>query len=113
MNDAPGVRTGIPRPLVTGPSAWIGPDLAQRPGEWTCHLLATEIDEIEAATATVRRRSMDIATIRPPDFPLPTLGPVLDRLRDDVLNGRGFVLLRELPVEGRPIADNATAYFGI
>ena len=113
MNDAPAVSAGIPRPLVTGPSAWLGPDLAQRPGEWTYTLSAVEIAEIEAATATVRRLGMAIADIRRPDFPLPTLGPVLDRLRDDVLNGRGFVLLRGLPVEDRPIADSAAAYFGI
>jgi hypothetical protein len=117
MNDAPGVPTGIPtsipRPLVTGPSAWVGPDLAQRPEEWTYTLSPAEIAEIEAATATVRRLGMDIADIRRPDFPLPTLGPVLDQLRHDVLNGRGFVLMRGLPVEGRPIADSATAYFGI
>src|SRR6185437_11013131 len=34
-------------------------------------------------------------------------------LREEVLNGRGFVLLRGLPVEGRPIADSAAAYWGI
>ena len=38
---------------------------------------------------------------------------MLDRLRDEVLNGRGFVLLRGLPVEDRPIEDSATAYWGI
>jgi hypothetical protein len=32
MNDAAGVSTGIPRPLVTGPSAWLGPDLAEQSG---------------------------------------------------------------------------------
>jgi Taurine catabolism dioxygenase TauD, TfdA family len=38
---------------------------------------------------------------------------VLHRLRDEVLNGRGFALIRGLPVEGRPIAESAIAYFGI
>jgi len=37
----------------------------------------------------------------------------LDRLRDEVLNGRGFVLLRGLTVTDRPIAEAATAYWGI
>jgi hypothetical protein len=117
MNDAPGVprdiAASIPRPLVSGPSAWIGPDLAQRPEAWTYTLSAGEIAEIEAATAMVHRLGMAIADIRRSDFPLPTLGPVLDQLRHDVLNGRGFVLMRGLPVEDRPIAESATAYFGI
>ena len=99
------------RPLVTGPSAWIGADLAKRPEEWTYRLSPTEIAEIEAATASVHGR--DIAAIRRADFPLPTLGPVLERLRDEVLNGRGFVLIRGLPVENRPIAESAAAYWGI
>ena len=30
-----------------------------------------------------------------------------------MLNGRGFVLIRGLPVEERPIAESATAYWGI
>jgi hypothetical protein len=100
-----------PRPAVTGPSAWIGPDLAKRPEEWTYRLSSTQIAEIEAANAQVS--GGDIATITRADFPLPTLGPVLDRLRDEVLNGRGFVLIRGLPVEDRPIAESAAAYWGI
>ncbi len=99
------------RPIVTGPSAWIGAELARRPDEWTYQLTPDEIAEIEAATASVLGR--DIATIARKDFSLPTFGPVLDRLRDEVLNGRGFVLLRGLPVENRPIAESATAYWGI
>jgi hypothetical protein len=47
------------------------------------------------------------------DFRLPTLGPVLDRLRAEVLDGRGFVLLRGMPVEDWPIAESATAYWRI
>jgi hypothetical protein len=58
-------------------------------------------------------RGLDVADIRREDFPLPTLGPVLDRLRGQVLDGRGFVLLRGVPVEGRPIAESAAAYWGL
>ncbi len=100
-----------PRPLVEGPSAWIGADLAQRPEEWIYHLTPRDLAELETAVAGVRGR--DIAAIRRADFPLPTLGPVLDGLREEVLNGRGFVLIRGLPVAGRPIADSAAAYWGI
>jgi hypothetical protein len=100
-----------PRPFVDGPSAWIGAKLRQRPDDWTYTLSPTEIGEIEAAVGTVRGR--DLAGLTHADFILPTLGPALDELRDEVLNGRGFALLRGLPVEGRPIADSAAAYWGI
>ena len=102
-----------PRPLIEGASAWIGRDLRQRPDGWTYQLSHAEIREIEAATASVRTRGLDIAEIRRADFPLPNFGPVLDHLRDEILNGRGFVLIRGLPVEGRPTADSAAAYWGI
>jgi hypothetical protein len=102
-----------PRPLVEGPSAWIGADLRRRPETWIYTLAPAELAEIDVATAAVRARGLDIAEIGRADFPLPTLGPALDRLREDVLNGRGFVLLRGLPVEGRPIAHSAAAYWGI
>src|SRR6202048_2245058 len=72
-----------------------------------------EIAEIEAAVRAVRARGLDIADIRRRDFPLPTLGPVLERLRAEVLDGRGFALLRGMPVEDPPIAESAMAYWGI
>ncbi len=102
-----------PRPLIDGPSAWLGRDLREREEEWVYRLSASEIAEIEAATEAVRARGLDIAKIRRADFPLPSFGPVLDRLREEVLNGRGFVLIRGLPLEDRPIAESATAYWGI
>jgi Taurine catabolism dioxygenase TauD, TfdA family len=57
--------------------------------------------------------SKDIPSIRKEDFPLPTLGPRLRRILDDVLNGRGFVLLRGLPVERWSKQQSATAFFGL
>jgi hypothetical protein len=100
-------------PLVEGPSAWIGADMRNREAEWSYRLSSPEVAEIAAAVRQVRARRLDLAEIRRDDFPLPTLGPVLDRIRGEVLDGRGFALLRGLPVEDRPIADSATAYWGI
>jgi hypothetical protein len=101
------------RPLIAGPSAWTGADKRGREADWSYCLSPSEIAEIEAATQAVLGRGLDLADVRREDFPLPTLGPVLDRLRVDVLDGRGFVLLRGMPVEDRPIAESATAYWGV
>jgi hypothetical protein len=101
------------RPLVKGPSAWVGAEMRKRESEWTCRLSPAQLDEIDAAVAAVRARGLDLADIRRADFPLPTLGPVLDRLRGEVLDGRGFVLVRGMRVEGRPLAETATAYWGV
>jgi hypothetical protein len=101
------------RKLIEGPSAWIGAEMRGREAEWSYRLSPSEVAEIETALQSVRARGLDTADIRRDDFPLPTLGPALEELRDEVLNGRGFVLLRGMPVEGRPIADSATAYWGV
>ena len=107
------VRSVPSRAPIKGPSAWIGADMRGREAQWTYRLPPPEIAEIEAAVKEVQARGLDIADIRRADFPLPTLGPVLDRLRAEVLDGRGFVLLRGVPVEDRPVAESATAYWGI
>ena len=101
------------RRLIEGPSAWTGADMREREAEWTYRLSDQEIAEINDAVLKVRSRGLDLADIRREDFQLPTLGPVIGRLREEVLGGRGFVLLRGMPVEGRPIEESATAYWGV
>jgi hypothetical protein len=101
------------RTLIEGPSAWNGTEMRKRESEWTYRLSPAEITELEAALRHAQSRNLDIADIRREHFPLPTLGPVLHRLRDEVLNGRGFVLLRGMPVEDRPIAESAMMYWGV
>ena len=110
---ATSARPAPSRLPIEGPSAWVGADMRGRQAEWTYRLSPPEIVEIETAVKAVQARGLDIADIRRYDFPLPTLGPVLDRLRVEVLDGRGFVLLRGMPVEDRPMAESAMAYWGV
>lgn len=46
-------------------------------------------------------------------FPLPTLGPVLEAVREEVVNGRGFALIRGVPVERYSRQEVMIAYWGI
>ncbi len=102
-----------PRPLVEGSSAWIGAELRTRPETWTYRLSAAEIAEIEAAVTGFLHLGRDIADITRETFPLPRFGATLDGLRRGIMHGRGFVLLRGLPTQGKPILHNAIAYCGI
>ena len=100
-------------PLQTGAAAWYGPDMAAR-GEWLMPLASADILEIERAVEPLVARDGDIAAISAADFPLPSLGPKLKaRVRDEVLSGRGFLLMRGLPVERWSLRAAATAYFGL
>ncbi|MBN9516137.1 MAG: TauD/TfdA family dioxygenase [Alphaproteobacteria bacterium] len=100
-------------PEQTGAAAWYGPDVSRR-DDWLMSLSTTEVAEVEAATKALVARNADIAAITAHDFPLPTLGAKLRaRADDEVLNGRGFLLLRGLPVERWSMAESATAFFGL
>jgi hypothetical protein len=100
-------------PEQTGAAAWYGPDVSRR-DDWLMPLGTTEVAEVEAATKALVARNADIAAITAHDFPLPTLGAKLRaRVDDEVLNGRGFLLLRGLPVERWSMAESATAFFGL
>jgi Taurine catabolism dioxygenase TauD, TfdA family len=106
----------VPRvlpPQQTGAAAWYGPDMAVG-DEWLMPLTPADIREIEQAVEWLIARDADIAAISVGDFPLPSLGSKLKaRVRDEVLNGRGFLLMRGLPVERWNLREAATAYFGL
>ena len=46
-------------------------------------------------------------------FPLPTLAPFLDSLRSQILNSRGFILFRNIPVAQWGNHKSAVAYMGL
>ena len=91
---------------------WHGPAMAAR-SDWVEPLAGSELAEIEAAAAPLAARDTDIAGLAVADFPLPTLAPRLARIRHDVLHGRGFALLRGLPVAHWPLRLAATAFYGL
>ena len=107
-------NTPLP-PEVGDRSAWYGPDLKGRT-DWIEHLSETEIAEVESAAvelAELAKSSFDLTAINSDDFRLPTLGPRLHHLLDEVLSGRGFVLIRALPVERWTKREAAIAFLGI
>ena len=100
-------------PQQAGAAAWYGPHMAAR-DEWLMPLAPADVREIEQAVKSLIACDADIAAISVGDFPLPSLGSKLKaRVRDEVLNGRGFLLLRGLPVERWSLREAATAYFGL
>lgn len=97
---------------VRGPSVWYGPDLAAR-REWLEYLTEIEIEEVESASRRLAATPIDIPAIRTAVFPLPTLAVRLKRILNEVLNGRGFALIRGLPVERWSKREAAIGFYGI
>lgn len=102
----------MPDGPLTGAAAWYGKAM-EASTEWVHALSEVELAELDGALRAVRARGLDIAEVTRADFPLPTFGDTLDRLRGDVLRGRGFVLIRGLPVDRYAMADAALIYWGI
>jgi len=96
-----------------GEAAWYGPEISGR-SDWQMPLDPAELAEIEAAVRPLAAREADIAVIRASDFPLPTLGAKFRaRVEKEVLNGRGFLLMRGLSVHRWTMRQSATAFFGL
>src|SRR5690606_26517601 len=66
---------------------------------WIWQLPADAIVEIDEAVRLLESNACTIPNIQKADFPLPTLGPELERLAHEVEYGKGFQIIRGLPVE--------------
>ena len=92
--------------VLDSAAAWRGPEMCAGSG-WELRLSDAEVAEIDRAVAAIDRPLIEVDRDA---FPLPALGPKLARLRRELLEGRGFFLLRGLPV-GRMSREEAVAAF--
>jgi hypothetical protein len=81
--------------------------------QWTEILTAADLAEIDAAIAYGRSRSSDMLRIGKAEFPLPTLAGRLKQIERELIEGRGFVLIRGLPRERYDNDAMCLAYWGI
>jgi len=99
-------------PDVCDRSAWYGSEVAGR-ADWIERLSKVEIAEVEIAVRELQASQVDLASLSANDVALPTLAPRLHRLLDEVLNGRGFVLIKSLPVDRWTRHQAAIAFLAI
>ena len=104
--------THLPR-TITGPAAWLGPDMAQDERHWLYHLSPDDIAELENAARHYLALRRDVGEITAPDFPLPALAGHLKTLQAKLLHGNGIEVLRGLPVAGYSQEFAATVFCGI
>ena len=103
----------MPMRTIEGPAVWRGAEL-KRSGNFTHRLTEVEIAEIDAAVRSFLQRGIDHTDIHRGNFELPQLGKRLYEIRNDVLlRGRGFIVLRGVPVEHYSMAEAAAAFIGV
>jgi hypothetical protein len=93
-------------------AAWRGPEMAAR-SDWIVHLDAADVAELEHACAAVQARGLALGEVRREDFRLEALGARVRAWRDQLLHGRGFLLVRGLPVGRWGEETSALAYWGL
>jgi len=97
---------------IEGPAAWRGAELFDD-ARFVERIGPEEIAELERAVAAVRGRGLALAQVHREDFPLPTLCRRAARWSSELVDGRGFLVLRGLPVERWGDDDSALAYWGL
>ena len=93
-------------------SAWVGRDLTQR-RDWIHELSAAEIEDLDRAVVRARAAGKPMGALSRADFPLGALAGSVGKWLDALDTGRGFVLVRGVPVERYGEADASLAYWGL
>lgn len=100
-------------PIQRHPAAWYGPAMARMEHEWLGRLTPSDINELEHASQAWVDPRRDLAALTAGQFALPTLRGKLLSLRGELLHGRGFAVLRGLPVERYNERETAVIFCGL
>jgi len=96
---------------VSERSTWDAGELVAT-ARWRHTLSAAELEELEAATAAARGNGLRAGEFSRDEFPLPTLGPRIAALADEVENGRGVAMLCGVPVHRHDDDSIRVLYWG-
>lgn len=99
------------RPLETE-AAWFGSEVASR-RDWIHELSPAEVDDLDQAVAHARATGKALAQLTRDDFPLGVIAQSTDEWLEALDSGRGFVLVRGVPVERYGEEDASLAYWGL
>lgn len=104
--------TALPRPS-NGPTNWYGPAMATQTQEWIWELSPSEIEELEKAAEPLVAQGQELGQLQAKDFRLASLGRKLKALRRELIQGKGFVLIKGLPLSQYTEREIITIFFGL
>lgn len=99
-----------PSETIHSPAAWIGPEQAAH-REWVHVLSADELRELTGAVSRAKALGKPLGAIVRDDVPLEALGRTLADWGRALDDGRGFVLVKGVPVQELSEADVELAYW--
>jgi len=98
---------------ITGPTVWQRSEFEGHPSRWVHPFTPSEIAELSAAADAFIAAGTPLTGISKSNFPLPDLTATLATLRDDLLNGKGFILFKNFPAQLWGPHKTAVAYMGL
>jgi len=82
---------------LVGPEVWSGETLRGRT-DWVVHFSDAEIAEVDAMLRARKEEGAALFGLGPDDFKMPRIADRFEAVRSELEGGRGFTLLRGLPV---------------
>ena len=110
--ERPASNVGDPPRLIEGASAWLGKKIQNDPN-WIVRWDSEQIAELESAADHFLSSGVALEDITSASFPLKKLTPFISEILNELLSGRGFVMLRGLPIKNWSIEKAATIYMGL
>ncbi|KAF9463721.1 hypothetical protein BDZ94DRAFT_1235994 [Collybia nuda] len=101
---------GFPK-QVEGPIVWEGSDWVNE-DQWVYNLSSSELEEIEGGLKHFKNLNVPMGYLSKDTFALSTLSTTLTGLARELYSGRGFFVLRALPVDKYSREDIAIIYAG-
>ncbi len=98
--------------FVSGPEVWSGPSLSGTT-DWVKQLDQGEIDEMAQAVAKIKASGGPLTGFDSADFPMPRMKRRWDAVRSELEGGRGFTLLRGLPIANYSDDDAKILFWGL
>jgi hypothetical protein len=97
---------------ITGPSAWKVFDFTA-PSDYSIELDATLLRDIERAIRQIKAAGLRLDDLRREHFEVQSLRPLIAEIGRQIEDGRGFVVVRRLPVEDYSKDEIGMIFWGI
>jgi hypothetical protein len=97
---------------VQGKAAWKGIDLV-KDSSWVFYLSEKTIASLESALYFVKKKGLKAPDFSKEDFPIPDFSDEIAYFIDELENGRGFLLIRGLPMERYTDEEASIIYWGL
>lgn len=104
--------TLILKEKVQGPVAWKGVDLA-KDESWVYHLSEKTIASLESALFQVKQKGLKAPDFSKEDFPIPDLADEIAYFVEELEDGKGFLLIRGLPMERYTDEEASIIFWGL